>query len=559
VQPAVPAVTHGSGQPPRPSPRPAQPPGQNVEVVEPARLVDTSADELLEEIRRKRHVIGLLPLTLVTSAVGFVVFLVLLQSDGAGLGKWAMLTVTILALAVSPWAGWRDRKARLVRVQYVFDPLGSKVQEAVTRLVGALGRAHTIWGVNHQHVHGDWKRNAGAGTSVTRRRVHVGWGNPSFVETNARIGVLSVDDTNLYFFPDRVLIFDRSGVHAVPYAELDVQAGTVHFREEGGIPRDAKVIGRTWRYVNKSGAPDRRFNNNYQIPIVLYGTLEVSAPSGLRLSLQTSSDTAAIEAVAGLRELKASVQELERRRGSTPPPDSLPGFPQEKPPVSLPSLKAIKPLGNLATFRWFDRLPGWASPIAWGLLSALPLVALMIWFSTRNMTTAIFLCASCTLAGGGVGRLVYEVLHRGREARMEKASASRSRFRAVLANELRVRPLEVVRFSELVAESDIAREDADRIADELLLRVMVKFLADGILSDRESAKLDALAGALEVDAARLKRLEGEAKSERYRQAVSDALADGTVTAEETQMLNDLRDRFGMGGSKWTADDLVPRG
>jgi tellurite resistance protein len=88
---------------------------------------------------------------------------------------------------------------------------------------------------------------------------------------------------------------------------------------------------------------------------------------------------------------------------------------------------------------------------------------------------------------------------------------------------------------------------------------MVKFLADGILSDRERAKLGALARALEVDAARLKRLEEEAKTERYRQAVSDALSDGTVSAEEARMLNELRTRFGIGGPKWTPGDLVPRG
>ena len=68
-----------------------------------------------------------------------------------------------------------------------------------------------------------------------------------------------------------------------------------------------------------------------------------------------------------------------------------------------------------------------------------------------------------------------------------------------------------------------------------------------------------LARALEVDAARLKRLEEEAKTERYRQAVSDALADGTVSDEEARMLNELRTRFGIEGPKWTPGDLVPRG
>src|SRR5208283_4041378 len=175
----------------------------------------------------------------------------------------------------------------------------------------------------------------------------------------------------------------------------------------------------------------------------------------------------------------------------------------------------------------------------WGLLLSLPPVALFAWFSAKSIASWCFLCLSFTLAGGGIGRLLYEVLHRSANARLEKASASRSRFRAVLTNELRTQTLEQVNFSELVASSGVARHDADAIADQLFRKVIDKFLADKLLSDRERSKLGALARALEIDQARSRRLEEEAKSERYRKAVSDVLADGTVTAEEARMLNDL--------------------
>src|SRR5262245_12757997 len=95
-----------------------------------------------------------------------------------------------------------------------------------------------------------------------------------------------------------------------------------------------------------------------------------------------------------------------------------------------------------------------------------------------------FLCASFTLAGGGVGRLVYEAFHRTAGERLERASAARSRFRAVLTNELRTRALGDVKFAELVASSGVARQDADKIADDLFKKVIDKFLADDLLSDR---------------------------------------------------------------------------
>jgi hypothetical protein len=527
-----------------------------VETVAPEELVERSADELLEEIRSKSQVMGLTPLCVVVSVISFIAFLVLLENPDAAIIKWGMFAIGILGLICLPSALWRDRKARLVRVHYLFDRWGSKVQENLERLLQALERNHVIWAVNSEHAHGDWKRHAGAGTSVTRRRIQVGWGAPSFLETNARIGFLSIGGAKLYLFPDRMLIFGSGGVRSVRYADLSVIADTVSFREEGGVPADARVTSKTWRYVNKGGGPDRRFSNNYQIPVVSYGTLEVQAPSGLRLSLQTSAESLAADAAKLVRDLQSAVSDLENQRATAPRQEPLPAFVEEPPPVALPSVNLLKPLGNLLACCWFDTLPSWASPIAWGLLLSLPPVALLVWFSAKSTASACFLCLSFTLAGGGAGRLFYEALHRSASARLEKASASRSRFRAVLTNELRTKPPDQVNFSDLVATSGVGRHDADAIADQLFRKVIDKFLAHDMISDREWTKLGALARALDIDQARSRRLEEEAKSERYHKAVSNVLADGRVTAEEARMLNDLQARLGVVGTKWAPGDPV---
>ena len=142
-----------------------------------------------------------------------------------------------------------------MRVHYVLDPLGDIIQEGLERMIDSFRRAHAIWAVHQEHVHGDWKRNAGAGTSVGRRRVGVGFGAPPFIQTNARVGFLSIDGTRLYFFPDRLLILGRGGARAIPYSDLTIRAGTIRFVEEGGVPRDARVLGKTWRYVQQGRRP----------------------------------------------------------------------------------------------------------------------------------------------------------------------------------------------------------------------------------------------------------------------------------------------------------------
>jgi len=58
--------------------------------------------------------------------------------------------------------------------------------------------------------------------------------------------------------------------------------------EEDAVPSDAKVVGSTWRYVNKNGTPDRRFNNNRQLPVVLYSQINISSTSGLNVAMESS-------------------------------------------------------------------------------------------------------------------------------------------------------------------------------------------------------------------------------------------------------------------------------
>ncbi|MGB6152978.1 MAG: DUF4236 domain-containing protein, partial [Pricia sp.] len=57
----------------------------------------------------------------------------------------------------------------------------------------------------------------------------------------------------------------------------------------GKIPKDSKVIDRTWAKVNKNGTPDKRFKGNYQIPVVKYGEIQLSTDTGLNEEYEFSN------------------------------------------------------------------------------------------------------------------------------------------------------------------------------------------------------------------------------------------------------------------------------
>lgn len=118
--------------------------------------------------------------------------------------------------------------------------------------------------VSHARVF-DRKYHAGARTVVERKPTRFLSAPPPFVQTNIQTIAVNVGAQTLHFFPDRVLIYDANGVGAESYQSLQILVSSTRFVEDGGVPRDATVVDRTWRYVNKKGGPDRRFKDNREI------------------------------------------------------------------------------------------------------------------------------------------------------------------------------------------------------------------------------------------------------------------------------------------------------
>lgn len=85
-----------------------------------------------------------------------------------------------------------------------------------------------------------------------------------------------------------MLVFEVNGVGAVSYENLNISVEETKFIEGGNVPRDAKVVDRTWKYVNKHGGPDKRFKNNHELPIVLYEDINFTSNTGLNERIEIS-------------------------------------------------------------------------------------------------------------------------------------------------------------------------------------------------------------------------------------------------------------------------------
>jgi DnaJ domain len=98
----------------------------------------------------------------------------------------------------------------------------------------------------------------------------------------------------VFFFPEGMLFYRNDRYEPVTYKSLKVAFSSGRFFEEEDLPDDATVVERTWRFSRPDGSPDPRYKkDNTEIPIVLYGLLEIVTPSLPEVRLEVSDRLAA--------------------------------------------------------------------------------------------------------------------------------------------------------------------------------------------------------------------------------------------------------------------------
>lgn len=264
-------------------------------------IVDSSSETLLDEIRAKQRKQALRPFA---AAAAITVFSLAAVSGRPG---WTLGVIVLLGIAAILAAGYRDRLVKTVVILYEFEPAVEDAFRRFTEWAQALAASQRTWHVAATGRVLDSKYHAGASQLVQRNLTHVRTAEPPFVKTNVPVLSVGAGRQTLYFLPDRLLVFDGTGVGAVSYGTLDVSASRQRFIEEGGVPSDATVVDHTWRYVNRSGGPDRRFNDNPQLPVCLYDELVLRTSSGLNEVVQVSRTGIGDGFVAAVRHLASVV------------------------------------------------------------------------------------------------------------------------------------------------------------------------------------------------------------------------------------------------------------
>jgi hypothetical protein len=262
----------------------------------------------------------------------------------------ACLVVAALLLVPGIIVHRKNREQRITQLIYELPEQAKARQGELEGALGCLSRSGAIWRLDSQAAVLDWKRNAGAAYNVKRERIAVRKAVPPRVESNVEPVCLDLGKLQMFFFPDQMLYWQRGVFASIEYDDLKFQSTSTHFIEESVQSSDSKQVGTTWRYVRKDGGPDRRFNNNRQLPVMLYGVVTAMSSHGLNLVLHTSNLDAASSFTSTF-----NVFQMARAPGVA---DGLPSGNHETTQPKPSSVKTTYPANILAAMSVLEVKPG---------------------------------------------------------------------------------------------------------------------------------------------------------------------------------------------------------
>lgn len=176
-----------------------------------------------------------------------------------------------------------------IDLEYEFDSYSKEKYDSLNTIVTEMKQNKKLWRVNTSVKNADLKYSSGATNSISRVVINIKKGMPWYIKTNIDIYYIENGKKKIYLTPDRIIVLNGFKVVGCKYNNLDFNIFNSRFVEEEIVPKDATIISYTWKYVNKNGGPDRRFNDNRQLPICDYGGMSVTSTDGINFRMQCSN------------------------------------------------------------------------------------------------------------------------------------------------------------------------------------------------------------------------------------------------------------------------------
>lgn len=232
--------------------------------------------EGLEDILKSAH--GALILNKFSTTLFWISLLLLFVKPIYALASIAFVLMKILVKTLGR-----------VKLNYEIEDDQKDIVEKRINEMLKLTECNKVWRLMQSSKVIDKKYSSGASTTVVRVLCKMTSKTPFPFKSNVKAAVFQSGKETIIFLPDKLFVIQKTKIGALNYSDISSDIRTTRFVESESVPKDAKVVGSTWKYVNKSGGPDRRFADNRQLPICEYGEIELTSNSGLNTLLMYSN------------------------------------------------------------------------------------------------------------------------------------------------------------------------------------------------------------------------------------------------------------------------------
>lgn len=164
-----------------------------------------------------------------------------------------------------------DREVARHQTCFVF-PTASIAKAFDDLVVAGLALRSSALGVSHRsEMYLDpltgRKGFGGATKLVSNGKLSISSGVPNLAATNFVPLLFEVELRNIFLLPHLIVIQSGSATQARSYDAIRLEVSEWQM-QVNSVPQGSEFLGYVWRFMNKDGGPDRRYNDNYQIPVI---------------------------------------------------------------------------------------------------------------------------------------------------------------------------------------------------------------------------------------------------------------------------------------------------
>lgn len=228
-----------------------------------------------------------------------------------------------------------DEQAELegcyISIDFGLDDASTGTFAALCRSFSVLSASQKIWDITESAATDRAKERTTATSRVNRSPVTFDLGQVDLIQSDySSLRLQNASSLEIHLFPGFVLTKETGSDFAlVEWKDLRVEFSPIRFIEADPVPGDSEVIGHTWAKANKDGSPDRRFADNYQIPIARYGELWLRSSTGLYEAYMVSNCASAEDFGAAVSNHRNALSLMDQApKAVEPEPEQLDEMPE---------------------------------------------------------------------------------------------------------------------------------------------------------------------------------------------------------------------------------------